>query len=228
MANGEAVLGLTFFLGMAFLLFWTFFSIVGAIYYSNWSPKFDLKDVHIRHLNVSAAQELSYDMDVLITARHFSGLRRIEQFSYELRTSHGGKRIGSSSVPGFHPIANKVRDPPALHFLISPPSFLPTHNGLLGILRFSINPSHFGTKVWNSYRYSIALPSASPHNFRTIWYSPALLSASFIIFWDKLELIKSSCASSCHRDMPHFESKDRNRNIKSNCCLDLSFPRPWK
>lgn len=108
MPKCEAFFGGVCCLGFTFLLFWTFFSIVGAIHYSNWSPKFDLTDVHLRSFNVTSSGELSYDMDILITARHFSSLRRIEQFSYEIRTSHVGKRIGSSSIPGFHPIHNKT------------------------------------------------------------------------------------------------------------------------
>jgi hypothetical protein len=92
----------------AFLGFWTFFSIVGAIHYAVWYSHFDLADVHIRTFNVTPELELSYDMDIMIAARHFSSIRRIEQYSYEIRTSHVGMRIGASSVPGFHPGGNKT------------------------------------------------------------------------------------------------------------------------
>ena len=91
----------------AFFGFWTLFSIIGAIHYDVWYPRFDLEDVHIRTFNVNSASELTFDMDILIFAHHFSPIRAIEQYSYEIRTSHVGSRIGSSSVPGFHPIRNK-------------------------------------------------------------------------------------------------------------------------
>lgn len=106
----DVVVGCCCMLGCLFFGFWTFFSIVGAIHYSNWSPKFSLDDVHIRSFNVTPAGELNYDMDILMTARHFSSIRRIEQYSYEIYTSHigpsmGSRRqsIGSSSIPGFNP-----------------------------------------------------------------------------------------------------------------------------
>ena len=93
-----------------FLVFWTFFSVIGAIHYTKWHPRFDLKDVHIRTFNVTPAGELSYDMDILIEARRFSPLRRIEEYSYEIKTSHFGTVIGASSIPGFRPIHNKTME----------------------------------------------------------------------------------------------------------------------
>ena len=94
----------------AFFGFWTFFSIVGAIHYSVWYPHFELSDMRIRNFNVTPAAELNFDMDIVIEARHFSSIRRIEQYSYEVRTSHVGLDIGASSVPGFHPIHNKTME----------------------------------------------------------------------------------------------------------------------
>lgn len=102
------VCGGAYCIGSAFLILWTIFSIVGAIHYSKWPPKFDLTDVHIRSFNVTPSYELNYDMDIHITARHFSSIRRIERYSYKFRTSHVEKRIGSSSIPGFHPIHNET------------------------------------------------------------------------------------------------------------------------
>ncbi|KAG0504546.1 hypothetical protein KC19_N023400 [Ceratodon purpureus] len=93
-----------------FFLFWSLFAIVGAVHYHKWYPSFDLKDVHIRSFNVTPARALSYDMDILIEARRFSPLRRIEQYSYEIRTSHVGTAIGASSIPGFHPIQSEIME----------------------------------------------------------------------------------------------------------------------
>nr|PNR49817.1 hypothetical protein PHYPA_011713 [Physcomitrium patens] len=94
----------------AFFGFWTLFSIVGGIHYAEWPPRFDLKDLHIRSLNVSTDRKLRLDMDILIQMRKFSPIRTIEEFSYEVRTSHYDKRIGMSSVDGFHPIKNATMD----------------------------------------------------------------------------------------------------------------------
>ena len=93
----------------SFFGFWTFFSIVGAIHYSVWYPRFDLDDVHMRTFNVTPDSQLSYDMDILIVARHFnSPIRRITKYSYDVRTSHAGTPIAASKVRGLRPIHNRT------------------------------------------------------------------------------------------------------------------------
>lgn len=119
----------------SFFCFWLFFSIVGAIHYAVWYPRFDLKDVHIRSFKVTSAGELSYDMDILIEASHFSHLRRIEQYSYEIRTSHVGTRIGASSVAGFHPINNKTMEVSSTQSV----SQFPLGNALGALVRADLN-----------------------------------------------------------------------------------------
>jgi hypothetical protein len=91
-------------LGYIFLALWAFNASVGAMHFAKWYPRFNLTDVHIRSFNVTtSAQELNFDMDVLITAWHFSGIRAIEYQTYDVHTFRSDVLLEETVMPRFHP-----------------------------------------------------------------------------------------------------------------------------
>ena len=98
--------GLCFIISLVFICLglWAFDAVIGAIHFSKWYPRFDLTDVHIRSFNVTtSAQELNFDMDILITGWHFSGIRAIEYHTYDVQTFRSDLLLGETVVPRFHP-----------------------------------------------------------------------------------------------------------------------------
>ena len=97
---------LCFIIGLVFICLglWAFNAFIGAIHFSKWYPRFDLTDVHIRSFNVTtSAQELNFDMDILITGWHFSGIRAIEYHTYDVQTFRSDLLLGETVIPRFHP-----------------------------------------------------------------------------------------------------------------------------
>lgn len=91
-----------------FLFIWMIDAIIGAIYYDVWYPRFELQDMQVYGFNVTPTYheigelELNYELLYFIEARHFSGLRAIEKYTYHVTTMYEGFELGTSVVTLLH------------------------------------------------------------------------------------------------------------------------------